>query len=194
MLTHGEIRVLWNVLKTVDEPIASLYRIFILTGQRSQETRLVEWAHFADDYWEIPAANTKNDRTHRLPLSPQVLEILENLTATTGQSRYVFETPSPRSKGPIKWLSHATAKIRNVCGFHFTPHDLRRTAASGMAALGVSRVTLARILNHKSADSTVTALYDRYDRMPEMRKALFAWGEKVEAIVTRRDKKVVRIG
>ena len=93
-------------------------------------------------------------------------------------------TPSNRSRGPIKWVSHAVERVRKRCGFNFTIHDLRRTAASGMAALGVDRVTLAKVLNHKSADNIVTAIYDRYERQPEVRRALAKWGAQVERILT----------
>ncbi len=63
-----------------------------------------------------------------------------------------------------------------------------------MAALGTPRDTLSKILNHKSADGSVTAIYDRYDREAEMRRALFAWGSKLEAILDQKSPKVFRIG
>ena len=53
-----------------------------------------------------------------------------------------------------------------------------------MGALGVDRVTLAKVLNHKSADNIVTAIYDRYERQPEMSRALERWGTQVERLVT----------
>jgi Phage integrase family len=64
---------------------------------------------------------------------------------------------------------------------HWTPHDLRRTAASKMRAMGVERVVVQAILNHK--DRSVTAVYDRYGLDPEKREALTAWGRRVEQIV-----------
>ena len=106
----------------------------------------------------------------------------------------MFASPSSRSKGPILWVSHACIRLKKRCGFDFRPHDFRRTAASGMAALGTSRETLSKILNHKSADGSVTAIYDRYDREAEMRRALFAWGSKLEAILDQKSPKVFRIG
>ena len=84
--------------------------------------------------------------------------------------------------------------MKERCEFDFRPHDLRRTAASGMAALGTARETLSKILNHKSADGSVTAIYDRYSREAEMRRALFAWGSKLEAILEQKAQKVFRIG
>ena len=83
--------------------------------------------------------------------------------------------------------------VRQRCGCDFTAHDLRRTAASGMGALGVDRVTLAKVLNHKSADNVVTAIYDRYERQPEVKRALTKWGTHVGRILTgKRSAKVVK--
>ena len=63
-----------------------------------------------------------------------------------------------------------------------------------MGALGVDRVTLGKGLNHKTADSGVTAIYDRYDRQREVRQALLKWGAQVERILTSQGTaKVVRI-
>ena len=67
---------------------------------------------------------------------------------------------------------------------HFTPHDLRRTAASHMASLGFG-VVVDKVLNH--IDRRVTAIYDRYDYDKEKRQALEAWARKLEGILS--DKK-----
>jgi hypothetical protein len=53
-----------------------------------------------------------------------------------------------------------------------------------MAELGVDRATIGKVLGHKSSDAGVLGVYDRYDREPEKRKALDAWGDRVEQIVT----------
>jgi integrase len=60
-------------------------------------------------------------------------------------------------------------------------HDLRRTAASGMASMGFSRLTVGRILNH--LERGVTKIYDRHSYDPEKKEALSAWAEKVMEIV-----------
>ena len=64
----------------------------------------------------------------------------------------------------------------------FTPHDLRRTVATRMRELGISRGDVKMVLNHKEAD--VTARYDRYDGLAEKRRALDLWGHRLEEIVT----------
>jgi integrase len=67
---------------------------------------------------------------------------------------------------------------------HWPPHDLRRTAASKMRAMGVSRRVVQALLNHK--DGSITAVYDRYGMDPEKLEAVNAWGQRVETIVGSR--------
>jgi len=192
VLSEGEIRKLWEALELEHLTISGLFRFLLLTAQRNEETRLARWEHLQDGVWHIPGENTKNGRDHSVALSPQALAVLEPLR--NGKSEWVFASPSSRSKGPILWVSHACIRLKERCEFDFRPHDLRRTAASGMASLGTARETLSKILNHKSADGSVTAIYDRYDREAEMRRALFAWGSKLEGILDQKSPKVVRIG
>ena len=73
-------------------------------------------------------------------------------------------------------------------------HDLRRTAASLMTGMGISRLTVKKILNHAERD--VTAVYDRHSYDPEKRSALEAWGRRLEAIVSGQGSKgqVVTMG
>ena len=68
---------------------------------------------------------------------------------------------------------------------HFTPHDLRRTVASQMAATGVDRLIVGKVLNHASADrDSVTGLvYDQYGYEPEKRRALDKWARRLAEIV-----------
>ncbi len=64
-------------------------------------------------------------------------------------------------------------------------HDLRRTCATNLARLGVDRVVISEILNH--AKSEVTAIYDRHRYHAEMRRALDAWGQRLQAIVAGKE-------
>jgi integrase len=63
-----------------------------------------------------------------------------------------------------------------------TPHDLRRTAASGMTELGIDRLVVSKILNH--VERHVTATYDRYSYFDQKRRALDAWAAHVDAILS----------
>jgi integrase len=63
-----------------------------------------------------------------------------------------------------------------------TPHDLRRTAASNMTSMGISRLVVKKVLNHAEPD--ITAVYDRHSYDPEKRAALDTWRARLEAIVS----------
>lgn len=72
------------------------------------------------------------------------------------------------------------AEEAHVIDWHI--HDLRRTVATGMRTLGVDRLTVSKILNHREAG--ITKVYDRYAADPEKRRALEAWGEHVQRVVS----------
>ncbi len=109
------------------------------------------------------------------------------------ESKYLF--PSPKGDQPISAYSvnHALYKSLPKMGLEpFTPHDLRRTAASGMTALGITRLVVGKILNH--VEQGVTAVYDRHGYDQEKRYALDAWAAHLEDILAgRRRDNVVRL-
>lgn len=113
--------------------------------------------------------------------SPQVRAILDELRPVTGASEWVLESPI-KPGTHLTTIKTAYQGILERTGMRpWSPHDLRRTAASKMRALGVDRRTVQGILNHK--DRSVTAVYDRYGADPEKREALTAWGRRVEEII-----------
>jgi integrase len=69
---------------------------------------------------------------------------------------------------------------------NIVPHDLRRTAASGMTALGINRLVVSKILNH--VENSVTAIYDRHGYDAEKRHALEAWASHLEGILSGKPK------
>ena len=132
--------------------------------------------------WTVPAERSKNRLAHRIPLSAPARQILAELRQLTGHRTWLF--PSPWKEQPITLNAANRAIARNLPAIgidKFTPHDLRRTAASGMAQLGVSRLVIAKVLNH--VETGVTAIYDRYGYDSEKKKALDLWGQKVLDIV-----------
>jgi integrase len=77
-----------------------------------------------------------------------------------------------------------TATILGIAPF--TPHDLRRTAATHMEELGISPFVVGHVLNHVSmTKSTITSrVYARYDYAKEKREALDLWAERLTGILT----------
>jgi integrase len=77
---------------------------------------------------------------------------------------------------------------------HFTRHDLRRTAATGMAAIGVAPHLVDKILNHTTGKiSGVAAIYNRFEYLPERKAALEAWSRHVESLIRPAPSNVVEL-
>ena len=144
----------------------------------------------ASGWWTIPGRIAKNGLAHRVPLSPPAQDIFRTLQRTAGAEPWVF--PSHRRPGqPIFDVRKAIHRVCLLSGVTFTPHDLRRTAASHMTSLGVARLVVGKILNH--AEPGVTKVYDRHSYDAEKRQALNAWGERVMELVMARDYKVLHL-
>jgi integrase len=77
---------------------------------------------------------------------------------------------------------------------HWTFHDLRRMAATGMARIGIPVRVIEAVLNHASGTGGgIVAVYQRHDYAAEKRQALEAWARHVEAIVTGAPDNAVRL-
>ncbi len=189
VLADSEIAVFWTGLENAAmSPLTRLALKFQLaTAQRKGEVAGAKWDEFDLDgaVWTIPAIRVKNRLTHRVPLSSLALGLLEQIRIIGGASAFLF--PSPRAGQPMTApaINHALHKNRAVFAMPtFVPHDLRRTAASHMASMGISRLTIGKVLNH--AEQGVTATYDRHGYDQEKRHALDAWGRRLEEIIGAR--------
>ena len=182
VLNEEEIRLVWNTCGQLDPVLAAYFWIRLLTAQRGGEIRLMHWNDIDMDtgWWTIPAHIAKNGLAHRVPLSVPTLDILRASRITTGSTSWVFPS-SRRSQQPIVNVRKPALRLCTLSGVVFIPHDLRRTAASHMTSMGISRLVVAKILNH--AEVGVTKVYDRHSYDGEKREALEAWGRKVRELV-----------
>jgi len=182
ILSDAEIASLWPRRSGVPMSlgILLLLRLALLSAARMGELTRMRW----DDLdlerrlWAIPDERTKTGEGRVVAFSPPAVEILEELRGQA-VSEWVFF--SGRRGGPVL-VSSVSAAVRRVDWAmpRWTPHDLRRTAATNLRALGASREVVKRILGHR--DRSVTAIYDRYTMLPEIRAALDAWGAKIAAL------------
>ena len=187
VLSPAETGVFWRGLAgaKMSDQVRLALKLMLVTAQRREEVTCAPWAEFdlADKVWEIPGARTKNGRAHRVPLSPLALELLDEIREAAGGSEWLF--PSPRAGKPIASaaVSHALRDNLEAVGVAgITPHDLRRSAASHMTELGISRLVVSKILNH--ADGSITGVYDRYEYGPEKRRAFDAWSARLKEIIS----------
>jgi integrase len=184
VLSDAEIKTFWIKLDTtsISDLLRCALKLQLLTAQRPGEIITAEWSEINNDWWTIPAGRAKNGLSHRVPLSIQAIALMEDIHTISGDKRWLF--PSPKGDKPINpdSLPKSIARNRGVFGIdRFVPHDLRRTAASHMTGMGISRLVVSKILNH--AEYTVTAVYDRHSYDCDKRSALDAWGRKLDSII-----------
>jgi integrase len=180
VLTEDEIRAFWSACDAEPGIIGEAFRLMLVTAQRRGEVLSMRWQDIDETWWTIPAEFAKNGLSHRVPLSSQALTIIQRLRARTSGKTWVF--PSPSKKKAIENPQKAAERLRERSRVSdLRLHDLRRTAASLMTGMGISRLTVKKVLNHAERD--VTAVYDRHSYDPEKRTALDAWGRRLDAIL-----------
>ena len=91
--------------------------------------------------------------------------------------------PLTNAKGKPLFNADGTPATENKIGVdQFTPHDLRRTAATFMSQLGELDEVIDAVLNHKKQGIIKVYNQNRYDR--EKQQALEAWGRKLQSIIS----------
>lgn len=155
----------------------------LVTGQRVGEIVGMEWRELdlIAAWWTLPAARSKSKREHRIPLSALALALLGELGDGTRRAGFVFPVRGKKRAGHLRGNSvdHALGGLRPLLQVDgeplrpFSPHDLRRTVATHLARLGVSRLTISKVLNH--SEGGVTSIYDRHAYETEKRAALDQW-------------------
>ena len=199
VLTDDELRRLWTATEAISWPFRDLVRLLILTGQRRDEVGRMRWSEIdlGAALWTIPKERAKNGQAHVVPLSGSALAILEAMPKVEGGKGTVDYVFTVTGKTAVSGYSNAKERLDKLMG-QGTPawvfHDLRRTAATGMARHGVALPTIERILNHISGSfGGVVGTYQRHDYAAEKRHALDAWGGSVERLVSGQGGNVVEL-
>lgn len=190
-LTEAEIKAYWLASTADTNSLGSYFRVLLLTAQRRTEVASMQWQEVNLDKaeWIIPASKTKNGREHLVPLSSMVLAILRSLPQRK-PSEYVF---GKYADAPVSGFSKAKreldaailAKLREddeaAKDSGWRLHDVRRTGASGMAALGVHPHIVEAVLNHTPGKLQRT--YQVYLYAKEKREALNSWANYISRLV-----------
>ena len=125
--------------------------------------------------WSLPESRTKNGHPHAVPLSDMAIEIIGD-----DAGEFIF--------GPTPANTVAKMIIRAQARFgipHWTAHDLRRTALTKMAELGVAPIVLGHVANHRTTTKAGMTLsvyvHHAYER--EKREALELWADRLRGII-----------
>ncbi|MES0091184.1 tyrosine-type recombinase/integrase [Mesorhizobium sp. M0030] len=190
VLSHDEIKTIWKAADKCQYPFGPMVQLLLLTGQRRDEIANLRWSELTDklDAITLEGSRTKNSSAHVVPLAPMAKTIIERLPRMADKrgnpSEYVFTTTATT---PFSGFSNGKKALDKHCGEPALPdwhlHDLRRTAATELARLGIKQEVTEAILNHKTGKvSGVAAIYNRYDYQDEKRDALEQLANRIQAI------------
>lgn len=195
-LSDAELVILWRVWTADGYPFGVLARLLLLTATRRNEVADMMWAELdtadAPTVWTIPASRSKNGLEHRIGLSVPAKRILAEIPRWGGP--FVFSTTD--GMRPVSGFTTAKKRIDRLVDelaaregreplAPWTLHDLRRTARTGLARLGVSREVAERALNHVGG-SMLERTYNRFKYEAEVAASLAAWADHVMEVVGER--------
>jgi integrase len=195
VLSGDELVAVWKA--TEDDPFGRIVRLLILTGQRSGEVAGMAECELQRDLrnWSLPASRTKNGLAHDIPLSDLALA---QLPPATKERELLFGLKGDR---PFSGWSRSRTRLDDQIAkarpdgkplAHWTPHDLRRSCATGMAEIGIEPHIIEACLNHVSGHkSGVAGVYNKAQYAKPKREALKRWSEHVEALLSGKPSNIV---
>lgn len=199
ILNDEEIKFLWSVIDQGggSDSTRRALKVMLLTGQRNgevcgmhsrelqigigkplcQECRRCGW-------WTIPKDRRQGNKggEHRVFLSAQAMLLIGD--------RQGFIFPGDIDTAPVSAnsINHHVRRVVPATGKtpyyglpRWTPHDLRRSAATGVRRLGATRDEMDLVLGHRVGG--VTGVYDRHEGEAEKERWLTAWGEYIQQMI-----------
>jgi integrase len=199
-LNESEIHEFWKALDATElEPstiascklaLATAARIGEVTGAKISEFDLKKRT------WILPPARVKNGRQHVIHLNNVALSIVKSAIDGAQGSEFLFpsrpraRSSQPEAAQPLSPSSVAKAVKRKLKGLGFenapfTPHDLRRTALTHMARIGIEASVLSHVANHVSetAKTVTQRVYVKFNYDDAKRRAWERWGEELGHII-----------
>jgi integrase len=163
-LSMDELSRLGDALHAADDQrAAGIVRMCMLTGARLGEVRTARFEHFNLELgiWTKPAANTKQRRVHRIPVSADTVALVRQRRVAVPQGcAWLFPGDALGCDGlpkdqPVQeirrfWAGiQTTAKLPDV-----RLHDLRHTFASLLVSGGASLEMIGKLLGHSQMRTT----------------------------------------
>lgn len=202
VLNEDEIQELASKLSSANLAETIHLAIWLILGTccRIGELFKARWNQVDRDrkLWLIPSENSKNDRELIIFLSPFTFSLFEKLHTITGGGEWCFPA-SRRKQDPVcpktvtkqitdrqRSYPDKNNRTKNSAALNlsrglWTPHDLRRTGATMMTALGVLPEVAERCLNHLE-ENRVKRIYQRHTYETEMKEAWERLGNHLEKL------------
>lgn len=182
ILSDTEIRHVWHALdaESGDERTKAAIKLVLVTAQRPGEIASMHRSQIEGDWWTLESKDTKNEEAHRVYLTPTALKLIGDGEGFIFASNRPTESGDPRSKVRQTLSQHiSTHKYFDL--HTWTPHDLRRTARTVMARLGVPEEHAEAILNHKKQG--IVKVYNLHQYNNEKKAAMLLWEAELQRII-----------
>src|SRR6516165_6693762 len=186
VLTPDELRDIWRALAIIEgvpECTAAYVKVLLLTACRRCEVADMHSREIFGDRWTIPAARYKTNVNHVVPLIPAIKKLLPKHLgfifssdggATAFAGFHKAKTALDQAIAKIRKLEHRAAMPA------WTFHDLRRTARTMLAELGVSGEIAERVLGH--TNGKIEDTYNHHKYLLEKTDALKKLADYIERI------------
>ena len=177
--SQAELTAISDALAKYPGVAADCVRLIMLTGARPSEAMKAQWEEFDREpgYWIKPSAHVKQRKTHKLPLSPAAIELIERLRRKRPRGNWVFPGDKPGEHLAALW--HVWHFVREEAGLgkDARAYDLRHSFASVGAGGGLSLPIIGRLLGHTQPRTT-----QRYAHLAD--DPLREGAEKITAVIT----------
>ena len=169
-------QVLTTIRETGREITALAVEYIILTGCRSNEMRYAEWSEIDIEsaLWTIPAHKMKGGREHRIPLSPQALEVLSRARELTGGDGLIFPSTRDASK-PM--TAAAPIRVLHRAGIDATIHGFRSSFRDWLAECTSATWNVAETCLAHTVGGHVAQAYARTDYLELRRPLMQQWAD-----------------
>jgi integrase len=203
VLSDQELVCIWNACG--DDEHGRIVRLLVLLGARRQEVGGMCWSELDHvltgdgglpvpvSIWTLPAARSKNRRSHCITLPPAALEIIESVPRRACDQ--LFGSLWGAHRGFQIW-GRSKSMLDERLGFErpWTLHDLRRTVATGMIDLGIEPHHVEAVLNHHSGHRAgIKGIYNRSPYTAAIAAALLRWSAHIDDLLAGRDTNVIAI-
>jgi len=186
VLSDNELQCLCKALQAPLRGFKAIIALCLYTGARRGEIANLRWSWITKDRIIIEPEFSKNGVPNILPLTKKVTDIIKDIPRT--HDLYLF--PATRQRKETTTVYNGWGKdfaaLQVETGLSdFTIHDIRRTFATGMQALGIRMEVTEALLNHVSGSKGgVQGIYQRHHFFDEKLEALTLWEKHLEAITS----------
>ena len=148
---------------------------------RTIELRMMKWEHidFPNRLWRVDIDNLKIARKHVVPLSDQMLAVLEEMKPVTGHYEYVFYHTGMHKPYSEEFINNAL----DILGYggKQTGHGFRHIASTNLNELGYMGDAIEKQMAHDKK-SSIRAVYNHAQHLDERRKIMQVWADFLDLL------------